>query len=596
MTEEIYIDGSLMDADAGRTNVQLLFQSPILTDFQSITSNRTSSVTLPLTQHNLAAIGYLGTQADSVYPYRKHSVVYKRDGVQLLSGIATLLSVGSSTLSFCFTWGNVQALETLFATSLRELGGANEEYSVYPPNNALNPSHVIEVNYGGGRKGVGVKVADVLTRIESKCGVTGLAGLADANEDGSLEYALALTTRNGDTHTRALQGVSLGYPMGLSNWEASTGNWFTALKQLGGSDPHGWMNSNGIVDTSGAEKVRIHMEGSFAFMIMTSTPYTPIGLRLLYNTGDGWYIAHSTMLQEATPISSNTYEVDIDYDETFDASGWEACCLCVMYDSVQAGVNVITSSLMSVNDIILDPDKEDDVMYNIGTLNTYPVYRNLPDMTCGQFVKNLLWLHGAFAYSKDGRELQIVTFNDIMERKAQAVDWTDKFNGRPTERQYRLEGTAQRNLFRYAEADYYDNTQYQGELETEDETIAEETEYCKSDFAIAPGNLIPAWTNNDGQWDYTEYPCCIIVTPGIRKGKYYTLQDWRNILIRYYEQYAKIVRRPVVLKGAFILSTYDLYALDLITPVYLRQTGHYYLIRTITTKGGGLADVELIQI
>lgn len=585
-----------MDMDAGKTNVQLLFQSPMLTDFQSITSNRTSSVTLPLTQHNLAAIGFLGTQADNVYPYRKHSVVYKRDGVQLLSGIATLLSVGASTLSFCFTWGNVQALETLFATNMRDLGEADEEYSVYPPNNALNPSHVIEVNYGGGRKGVGVKVADVLTRIENKCGVTGLAELADANEDGSLEYALALTTRNGDTRTRELQGVSLGYPMGLSNWEASTGNWFTTLKQLGGSDPHGWMNSKGIVDTSVAEKVRIHMEGSFEYMITTSTPYTPIGLRLLYNTGDGWYIANSIMLQEATQISSNTYEVDIDYDETFDASQWEACCLCVMYDSVQAGADVIVSSLMGANDIILDPDKEDDVMYNIGTINNYPVYRNLPDMTCGQFVKNLLWLHGAFAYSKDGRDLRIVTFNDILERKAQAVDWTDKLNGRPTERQYRLEGTAQRNLFRYAEADYYDNTQYQGVLETDDETIAEETEYCKSDFGIAPGNLIPAWTNNDGQWDYTEYPCAIIVTSGARKGKYYTMQDWSNILGSYYEQYAKIVRRPVVLKGAFILSTYDLYALDLITPVYLRQTGHYYLIRTITTKGGGLADVELIQI
>lgn len=596
MTEEIYIDGVLMDMDAGKTNVQLLFQSPLLTDFQKVTSNRTSSVTLPLTQHNLEAIGYLGTQTESDYPYRKHSVVYKRDGVQLLAGFATLLSVGASTLTFCFTWGNVKAMETLFATSLRELGGANEEYSVYPPNNALNPSHVIEVNYGGGRKGVGVKVADVLTRIESKCGVTGLAELADANEDGSLKYALALTTRNGDTQTRGLQGISLGYPMGLANWEASTGNWFTTLRQLGGNDPHGWMDSNGIVDTSGAEKVRIHMEGSFAVLITTSTPWTPIGLRLLYNTGDGWYIAHSIMLQEARAISTNTYAIDIEYDETFDASRWEACCLCVMYDSVQAGTATIAHSLMGANDIILDPDKEDDVMYNIGMLNTYPVYRNLPDMTCGQFVKNLLWLHGAFAYSRDGRELQIVTFNDIMERKAQAVDWTDKLNGRPTERQYRLDGTAQRNLFRYAEADYYDNTQYQGVLETEDETIGEETEYCKSDFGIAPGNLIPAWTNNDGQWDYTEYPCAIIVTSGARKGKYYTMQDWSNILGSYYEQYAKIVRRPVALKGQFVLTTYDLYALDLTTPVYLRQTGRYYLIRSLTAKGGGLADVELIQI
>lgn len=596
MTEQIYIDGVLMELDSSRVNVQLIYQSPVLVDFQQIVSNRTTQVTLPMTSRNMAAVGYTGTQADSVYPYRKHSVVYKRDGVQLLSGIATLLSVGASTLSFCFTWGNVKALETLFAINLRDLGGADEVYSVYPPNDSLNPSHVIEINYGGGRKGVGIKVSDILGRIESKCGVTGLTGLADANVGGSLEYALALTTRNGDTRTREMQGVFLGYPMGLANWEGATSNWFTTLKQQGGSDPHGWMDSNGIVDTSGAEKVRIHLEGSFTFTIATLNPYAPVGLRLMWDVGDGWYVAHSMLLQEAVLTGENTYEININYDEVLDASAWNACCLCVMYDSVHAPSYSITQSLMSYNDIILDPDKEDDVMYNIGILNTYPVYKNLPDMSCGQFLKNLLWLHGAFAYSRDGKALEIISFNDIAQRKAQAVDWTEKLKDKPSELLYRLEGVAKRNLFRYAEADYYDNTQYQGVLISDNETIADEKEYCKSDFAIAPGNLIPAWTNNDGQWDYTEYPCGIIVTPGIRKGKYYTLQDWRNILSSYYEQYAKIVRRSVVLKGTFILSTNDLYALDMITPVYLQQTGHYYLIRKLSVKGSAECDVELIKI
>ena len=105
MTEEIYIDGTLMDLDAGKTNVQMIYQSPVMMDFQSVVSNRTTNVTLPLTQNNLKAIGYVGTQVDSDFPYRKHSVIYKRDGVQLLTGIATLLSIKARTITFCFTWG-----------------------------------------------------------------------------------------------------------------------------------------------------------------------------------------------------------------------------------------------------------------------------------------------------------------------------------------------------------------------------------------------------------------------------------------------------------------------------------------------------------
>lgn len=598
MKETIYIDGECMDLEAGKVNVQLIYQSPILLDFQQIVSNRTTQVSLPATTYNLRAIGYTGTQAVSDFAYRYHTVIYKRDGLQLLKGNATLLSIGKGSITMCFTWGNVTAIKSLFDLKLRNLGGANEVYSAYPPNDALNPNNVIEVNYGGGRKGVGVRVADVLTRIENECGVTGLSELADANEDGSLKYALALTTRNGNLQTRYLQGTNLGL-LATSNWQANL-DYVTALTVRGGSDPHQYMDSYGVMDLSASNKVLVHAGGWFRinFGYNFSQPATPIGLRLLYyrNDATGWNINRSYLLCEATPAGAQAYDFIVNHDVTYDCSTWDACCLCVLWDTVaQAATPQVIVSECECN-IIPDPDKEDEVIYGSSLANTYPVFFNLPDMSCGQFVKNLLWLHGAFAYSKDGRELQIVTFNDIMGNKAQAVDWTNKLKGMPTERQFRLDGTAQQNLFRYAEADYYDNTQYQGVLETEDETIDNETEYCKSDFAITPGNLIPAWTNNDGQWDYTEYPCAIIVSSGARKGKYYTMQDWRNILASYYEQYAEIIQRPVQIKATVILTTLDLHTLDLTVPVYLKQTGHYYLIRKLSVKGASEAEVELIKI
>lgn len=595
MTEQIYIDGALLELDRSRVNVQLIYQSPVLVDFQQIVSNRTTQVTLPRTSRNMAAIGYTGTQAVSDYAYRRHKVVYKRDGVQLLRGIATLLAIKADGIAMCFTWGNVEALAQLFETGLRDLGADGEQYCILPPNNALNPDNVIQVDYGGGRRGVGVKVSQLLTKIEQKCGVSGLTDLCYADQARTLEYMLALTTRNGDTRTRELQGVSLGYPMALVTWEATAGNWFTTLKVQGGSDPHGWMDGYGIVDVTGDEKVRVHMEGTILFQQATATPYAPVALRLMFNTGTGWFIGNSIVIAEAESQGANQYSITADYDETLDVTRWEAICLCVMYDSLNLPATIIDNP-MAANDIILNPEQGDEVLYGIGALNTYPIYANLPDITCGQFVKNLLWLHGAFAYSKDGRQVQFLSFNDIAQNKAQAVDWTKKVSGKVSEMQFRLDGTGQHNIFRYAEADYYDNTQYQGVLVTDDETIEKEKEYCRCDMAIAPRNVIPAWKTTDGEWDYTEYPCVIIVSSGQRLGKYYTMQDWDNILNTYYGEYAEMIRRPVVVKANVVLTTYDMFTLDMTVPVYLKQTGHYYLIRKLSVKGGAECDVELIKI
>ena len=57
MTEQIYINGYLMDQNEGK-GISLVFQSPYFTDIDSIISNRTSSVELPKTTNNLMAVDY----------------------------------------------------------------------------------------------------------------------------------------------------------------------------------------------------------------------------------------------------------------------------------------------------------------------------------------------------------------------------------------------------------------------------------------------------------------------------------------------------------------------------------------------------------
>ena len=632
MTEEIYIDGTLMDVDADKTNVQLIYQSPVLTDFQNVVSNRTTNVTLPLTQNNLKAIGYVSTQVDSDFPYKKHNVIYKRDGVQLLAGFATLLSIKARTITFCFTWGNVKAMESLFNTNLRELSLGR---SSYPANLINSPSHFMYyMQYGGGRIGVGEKVSEILSAIQTKCGVTGLTDLAKVGNDYRL--IMPLTSRNGDTQTRDAQRFH--YTGNVDGLLKSYGGFrFLHIGPTDGSTirdlHHSYDDDTKAIFTNGAKVAKIRFNASMKYIYTgkgenpypSGNPNTFVGLMVYKYVIDGVDIyASGDKLMEASideqvigpPDQSSPsytqYLLSGNGTYNINVEGYDYIILSVLeYDNDYAYQDAhflpATASATDIS-VTFDYDEGEEVMYDAVFSNTYPIGLNLPDMSCGQFIKNLLWLRGEFAYSQNGKDFQIISFNQLQANKSVARDWTDKMTTLyPTERQTKLDGTAQKNYFRYAEADYYDNTQYQGVLSTQDETIDAEAEYCKSDFAICPDNKIPVWTINDeGEWDFAgnDIPPILIVgiyvpfiaNTDIQRAGFNSLQRWSSIFNMNYQQYAAIIRKPVVLKAEFVLTTYDLFTLDMTIPVYLKQTGHYYLIRKLTTKSGGVADAELIQL
>lgn len=628
MTEEIYIDGTLMDLDAGKTNVQLIYQSPVMTDFQSVVSNRTTNVTLPLTQNNLKAIGYVGTQADSDFPYTRHSVIYKRDGVQLLSGFATLLSIKANTISFCFTWGNVKAMEKLFNTPLRELTALG--HCQYPPSAGDFDHNMPLIGFGGGRKGVGICSDAILQAIQNKCGVTGLTDLSYLYHTlfSGAKYVHALTGRNGDDVTKYQQRFKFGTD--VVGELKSYGQFRYLLIGPNTSQMIDWHHyydaTSKTIFTNGAKKVRIRFNATMKYVYSGQDfPYPDgdpshfVGLSVLKLTGLD--IDHTTAGSNLVAASvdeqqgsgpyymryllqgngSSYYDVDVE--------GFSYIALCVLdydnnYASQAAQFLPATASSTEIS-VEFDPGEGEEVLYGTGTPG-YPICLNLPDMSCGQYIKNLLWLAGKFAYSQDGRTFKLISFNELESNKSKAVDWTDKMTSlRPAERQTKLDGTAQKNYFRYAEDEDYDNTQYQGMLPTEDVTIDEETEYCKSDFALCPSNNIPVWTVNDDSWDFAgddvaprlllgnaSYGTALILLT----AQYDSRLKWDALLTRNYQQYAKIIRKPVVLKAEFVLTTYDLFSLDMTIPVYLKQTGHYYLIRKLTTKSGGVADAELIKL
>lgn len=712
MREEIIIAGEPLDLDYGFRGVQLVWQSPYLTELSSIVSNRTNSISVPATVRNRRLLGYAGTQARSLFPYRRHPVIYRRDGVEMLHGTATLLSVKADTMTLCFTWGNREAFQPLFDTPLRSLVDAGGEQYIYY-SHLNDPTHYpYLVDCGCGRHQPALRVTDILARMETLLGVTGLSSVMVWKSLGVL-----LMTRIGDTHTREVQGVTLGTPGTHTEEVQYLFDMTTLTKGAGSKDYHGIMDSDGVIDLSSVSSLRVALSGVIQLNQHATASAAPVALRLMFDDGSGWDIARSVTLATPTSlpgvklepyetvanhytgatvgqvitlvasnaffvqkyrveashgyyisinftttsqtsvkwidengvilqadlkgtgtpsvhldeyitsppgavemwfcvqnsqassgrvlshVSGGVYYFDIDTDAVYDVAAYDAACLSVMID-----VGIYPATLYGVtlaSRIVPDPAEGEDVLYNIGERN-YPLWANLPDMSCGDFLKALMLPFGLFASSDREGVILFTSFAELYANRTRAVDWTDRMiEQEPDERTTVLEGFARRNLMKWKADEGVPDGILDGVIECDDDNLDAERVQYDSPLTLPYGNIVPVWTYEDGD-TYTflgddRAPRLIRslgnATPdNVRRMVYDPGMAWPALLDSLYAEYRRTVLHPVVLKVQVLMRTADLNALNMRVPVYLRQTGHYYAIRRLTTKDSRTAEAELIEL
>ena len=607
MTEEIIIDGEMLELDADFKGVQMVLQSPYLTELKSIVSNRTNTVTLPATERNKTIIGCNSLQQDSVFPYRKHRAIYKRDGVQMFNGYATLLSVTDKQIQMCFTWGNVDAFQKLFDTRLRDLADfyqgtthRTEQYISY--GNA--PYCPALIDCGTGKHQPAKMIKDIMMRIQQKCGITGLSNVFGMWN----KLGLLLPTRIGDATTKELQGISYG-TISLRPVEVTWSFSYTAMRGVDNqTDVHNLMDSDGAINVQGKSKLRIKFNGTLEI----TQPMTASGVYqmwLLRDTGSGFDMSNGTKIADG--INEGTvsggarkYKYVFDnYDQEFDVSDTQYVCIIVSYDITKYTPTIITNTLTSK--LILDPDELEEVVYGTG-LNAYPMWANMPDMSCGDFVKAMMIPFGLFAYCKSDTEIAFTTFTELYNNKSVALDWTDKMiTLQPKERRTALDGYAQRNFLKYKEDEGVPVGMIDSEIDCDDETLNAEATLYESPFTLPYDNKVPVYSQealSEEQFAGDERAPRLIGVATNRTAstvilmQYQSWLKWSALLYSYYQQYQRVVNKPVVIKADFLITTADLNALDMRVPVYLKQTGRYYAIRKLTTKNAKVAEAELIEL
>lgn len=598
MTEQIYINGILMDQEGGKPT-SLVYQSPIFTDIDNIVSNRTNSVNFPVTRNNLNAIDNCQmTSGSSKFAYRRHTVKYYRDGVQIFSGYGTLMSVTQTQIKFTFTWGNVAAFKKLLDYKLRKIKGpvGQDEISIPWRDNAVNtPNFAMNLDTGGYPHPV-MKVSTLLAGIELTTGVT------IENKELLSDYRIPVTGKQADDNAKRNQGAMTGSDIFAKTW----GMMCHFLTSAPANDVRGMYIGNGMYDVEPYETLQIIVPASFRYSCTKHSGVSSQQVAVFAVDEDGNHPKQLAYVQMHKTESGARFV----YTTGSDAFGKETILNLnvseythLMIKVREFGSAIESATTMEGNLILIpDYDKEQELIYG----GVYPMIRNLPDWTLSQLLKNLMKMEGLFATCPDESTIRLVSIDDLYAQRENAVDITDALmlgSSDSLTKEYSFGSYSQKNIFKYAE-DGTVKTDASGYISIDDDNLGAESELLSLDFAASDDNgktvSLPLYTKNeDGGYDYADVTPRILKVKsveGSREKLTFRGLEWPRLIADRYSGFSDVIRNAKVIKASMRISTVQLANLDLMTPVFSYSLGHYYAILSLTTKENGIADVELLQL
>lgn len=620
--EQIYIDGQLFE-QSEEGNMELVFQSPLFTDLDSIVSNRTNEVIFPLTAHNRRAMnlaGIVSPESSELYEYRKHAASYWRDGVHIFDGSATLLSWTATEVSFVFTWGNSEAFGKLFDTKLSALQDFNmavpPRYLPYGFTGAPNAQYYpANISFGVGTIAgapqqqyihPSMEVEKILQSIESYTGVSGLSGKFG-------DWIVPLLTKKTTPTINIMQAPKI-----IQGAVHRTSLPHAVYLALGANDTDyiGMVNNGWIFDVGEFNTLTFTINGTLGYRLTIPSAEESAtfsgNIRILATDEDG----NNGVLLATIPTIANSWTDGTNYGQEFtvsnvnmdiDVSDYAYVVFLIASSSAEELTQGYSVAIERANiNIVPDMNEPQEVLYlGNSSIANFPTYANLPDWSMGQFIKNLMKLSGLFANVKSGTEVELVSIGDVYDRRWQAYDWTKRLLGAVQTISPTFEDYAQRNTLKFAE-DNSVNGSYNGVLQVDNTTLDAEKELMSVDFAATDteeGNILNVPIYSYGGEGGAEVEYNGNVTPRIlqrqQNNTVFTAAfnlSFARLVETVYADYQRTILRPRVITVDVYIEARELATLDLATPCYFEQLGHYYAILNLTTKEGHRATATLLQL
>lgn len=630
-TYELYINDTLCDLNTDEA-ITLLYQSPIFSDLDSIQSNRSYNISLPLSPTNIRAVEQSQrTDVNSEAPYVKLPARLYQNGVPLFTkGFAVVTDI-SDAINVTLTWGNVDNFQPLFDNNLQDLGpqledlGAghidwNEDSTILDGNTQNEYPGVAYwgVNFGMGLKDPkyihpSVQAMTILEAIEKQHGIT-IDGKERLAYSPNLGPIVPLLGKNGDEISGKAEAATHQTRISLD------GN--HVLLASNSSNIEGLTSEGGVLfDIKGAKHVIISIRANFETVYGSPEfAFQPV-FKICADDSDHPISDISGVTYSFEQITRLKMSISFDVNLSSISEGGTipdgtSNLLFFLYtgdrsDTQYTGDNYIKLTAYPREDLHF-PSK-------------FPAGVNLPDMSQGDFVMGLMSMNGLFAYpdAKFPDTIRFISIDDIADKAKnyEVVDWSRKVVlndmnrvDMPDTSEFTIGELAQRNTLDYENDDDV-TSDTSGVIEIRNANIDKETELVTLPFSASENEstdgvtcaMVPIYEKQEnGDVDYSECSARILSGRGAVIDGFVkcigSFDPWmkfggdQGIVAKRYASYKDIVDRVRVISVRAKLSPLDLYNLDYAKPVFIDQFGALFAIYSVETGEDGICDCQLIKI
>lgn len=270
--------------------------------------------------------------------------------------------------------------------------------------------------------------------------------------------------------------------------------------------------------------------------------------------------------------------------------------------------------------------------YVIGAVGTDPNQTDLlvkdfskivPDIEQKQFIKEILWRYGLiFQRKRNTTEYEFRHMKDVLTDRPNAVDYSDKFKS-ISKHSFRLGQYAKRNWLRFSQSDN-GSTVHDGSIDVDIQNLEGSRDALVSRYQIYPVANVFNYVEPQVFEIDTENSEIKIneVKPWISKVKYIsdsqqykdengTLQTYggdkpylqffdmsfRRQIYFYYREVREVISRARVYELTMYFTPIDIYKIDFLKPIYIKQLSSYFYINKVKAyKPGTPTKVEVVRI
>ena len=660
MTQEIYLDGNLMDLDE-TTKITLQIKSNLFTEISKCVGNRTYTVQLPKTARNMRIIEYANQPAANTdIPYQYMAARYVRNGIEIFTdGYAYIISV-KEKIEVCIVWGIPVRLRSIFADGIKlnEIPDDGRVATYVRYNEVDEYANLSDLQAQGWcyaaidflaydriRPSVSPYDTDVAAQRMPKMGYL--------RPSVFLSYIL--------NRLWTLYGIDFNVPADISEWLSRvifpcvTDNVDETLAQrMYTANDMAWEvqeKSSAVFPDSINEDVYIvptvhpicdvdmevnysivykirceegtlrrvfrdnligayaMIDGGVAVGFTPATnfhaydengqPFDPEGTGTRTQT---WEINSSGMLSHVEASAKDTVTIQFSHDNT---------TIRTFYGEIKSGTCSFNPTIKSA-------------IYGVD----FPLTKNFPDIKVTDFLQWVAAITGTFPRQTENAGVEFVRYEAIFENQQNAVDWSSKLvkaydEDVPREIGFTVEGWAQNNNYLYGNSDDVGDFA-DGQIHIDNVQLDEEQDVIGEDFnAAKPSNNIPIYqvagdadeaklleylfpaedktddpltASNTDPYVLIAQPMYVVTTAYV-SGQFDSSLYWSYILnSSRYKGVIASLRKAKVLHEVFALTELDIKTFDETVPVYLAQYGHYYAVTEIKTAESGIAEVTLLQL